>query len=131
MQNWKRLVSLCRRWCCCWWPLLLEMLKKHLYVIRSLSCGKKCTIQQYVARCYKRNSVTNYLNENVPDYIRQGYWSLKSCDINLLDYAIWDFMKKILYNTLKRYEDMHGIDWKKFINNSIDQWQMRLERVRE
>ena len=25
--------------------------------------------------------------------------------------------------------DMHGIDLKKFISNSIDQWQMRLEKV--
>ena len=74
----------------------------------------------YVARCHRGNSVTNYLNENVPDYIRQEYWSPKSCDINLLDYAIWDIMKKMLYKNLKQYEDLHGIDWKNFINNSID-----------
>ena len=125
------LVALCKRWCCCWWSLLLEMQNKHLYVIRSLSCGKTYTIQQYAARCHTGNSVTNYLNESFPDYIRQEYWSPKSCDISLLDYAICDIMKKILYKNLKQYEDMHGVDWKKFINNSIDQWRMRLERVIE
>ena len=30
----------------------------------------KFTIQQYGARCHTANSVTNYLNENVPGYIR-------------------------------------------------------------
>ena len=39
-KDWKRLFVLCRRWCCCWWPLLLEILKKRLYVIRSFSCEK-------------------------------------------------------------------------------------------
>ena len=49
----------------------LKMLKKHLYVTRTLSCGQKFTIQQYGARCHRENSVTNYLNENFPDYIRK------------------------------------------------------------
>ena len=48
----------------------LKMLKKHLYVIWRLSCGQKFTIQQYGARCHTANSVTNYLGENVPHYIR-------------------------------------------------------------
>ena len=136
-KDWKRPVALCRRWCCSSWSLLPEMLNKHLYVIRNLSCGRKFTIQQYVALCYTVNSVTNYLNENVPDYIRKEYWSPNSCDLNLLDYAIWDIMKKILYKNLKRYENIEGPSaamsyvWdrltKKFINNSIDQWWMRLE----
>ena len=136
-KDWKRLVAFCRSWCGCWWRLLLEMLKKHLYVIRSLCCGKKFTIQQYGSRCYTANSATNYLNENVPDYIRKENWSPNSCDLNLLDYAIWDIMKKILYKNLKRYENIEGPSaamsyvWdrltKKFINNSIDQWWMRLE----
>ena len=116
------------------------MLKKHLYVIRSLSCGKKFTIQKYEARCHTANSVTNYLNENVPDNIRKQNWSSYSCDLNLLDYAIWGIMKKILYKNLKQYENIEGPSaamsyvWdrltKKFINNSIDQW-MRLEKVAE
>ena len=48
-------------------------------------------------------------------------------------------MKKILYKNLKRYEDIEGLSaamsyaWdrltKKFINNSIDQWRMRLKKV--
>ena len=96
------------RWCCWWWSLLLEMMNEHLYVIRSLACGKKFTIQQYVARCHTANSVTNYLNENVTDYIRKEYWSPNSCDLNLLDYAIWDIMKKILYKNLKQYENIEG-----------------------
>ena len=108
-KDWKRLAALCRRWCCCWWSLLLEMLKKHLYVIRSLSCGKKFAIQQYGARCNTANSVVDYLNENVPDYIRKENWPPNSCDLNLLDYAIWYIMKKIIYKTIKRYEDIEGL----------------------
>ena len=50
----------------------LIILKKHLYVIRRLSCGQRFTIQQYEARCHTANSVTNYLNEDVPDYIRKN-----------------------------------------------------------
>ena len=117
------------------------MLKKHLYVIRSLSCGKKFTIQKYEARCHTANSVTNYLNENVPDYIRKENWSPNSCDLNLLDYPIWYIMKKIIYKTIKRYEDIEGrpavISYarfsltKNFINNWIDQWWIRLEKVVE
>ena len=117
------------------------MLKKHLYVIRSLSCGKKFIIQQYGALCHTANSVTNYLNENVPDYIRKENWSPNSCDLKLLDYAIWYIMKKIIYKTIKRYEDIEGLSaaisyardslTKNFINNWIDQWWIRLEKVVE
>ena len=82
------------------------MLKKPLCVITSLSCGKKFTIQKYDARCHTATSVTNCLNENVPDNITKQNWSPCSCDLSLLDYAIWDIMKKILYKNLKRYENI-------------------------
>ena len=49
----------------------LKMLKKHVYVIRRLSCGQNFTIQQYGARCRTANPVNNYLNENVADYTRK------------------------------------------------------------
>ena len=107
-KDWKRLYVLCRRWAGCWWRLLLEMLKKHLDVIRSWSCGKKFTVQQYGACRHTANSVTNYLNENVPDYIKKENWSPNSCDLKLLDYAIWDITKKILYKKVKRYEDIES-----------------------
>ena len=91
----------------------------------------------FKACCHTGNSVTNYLNENVPDNIRKQNWSRYSCDLKLLDYAIWNIMKKIFYKNLKRYENIEGPSaatsyvWdrltKKFINNSINQWQMRLE----
>ena len=84
------------------------MLKKYLYLIRSFSYGKKFTIQKYEARCHTANSVTNYLNENVPDTTRKQNWSRYSCDLNLLDYAIWEIMKKILYKNLKQYENIKG-----------------------
>ena len=135
------LAALFRRWCGCWWRLLLEMLKKHLYVIRRLSCRKKFTIQQYGTPCDTTNSVTNYLNKNVPDYIRKENWPPNSCDLNLLDYAIWYIMKKIIYKTIKRYEDIEGLSaaisyardslTKNFINNWIDQWWILLEKVVE
>ena len=105
--------------------------------MRSLSCGKKFIIQKYEARCHTTNYVTYYLNGNVPDNIRKQNWSHYSCDLSLLDYATWDIMKKILYKNLKRYENIEvpsaamSYAWdrltKKFVNNSIDQWQMRLE----
>ena len=105
------------------------MLKKHLYVIRSLSCGKKFTIQQYGSRCYTANSATNYLNENVPDYIRKENRSPDSFDLSLLDYTISNIMKKIFYVSVKRYEDIEGLSaaisyaWdrltKKLINNPM------------
>ena len=92
-------------------------------------------------RCHTANSVTNYLNENVPDFIRKENWSPNSCNLNLLNYAIWDVMKNILYKTLKWYEDIEGLSaampyaWdrltKNFINNSINQWRMQLEKVVE
>ena len=76
---------------------------------------------------------------NCPQYIREENWSPNSSDLNLLDYAIWDIMKKILYKNLKWYEDVKGLlpaisyAWdrltKKIINNSIDQWRMRLKKV--
>ena len=133
------------------------MLKEHLYVIRSLSCGEKLTSQKYEARCHTANSVINYLNENVPDTTRKqnrspyscalnllapyscslNLLAPYSCALNLLDYAIWDIMKKILYKNLKRYENIKvpsaamSYAWdrltKTFINNSIDQWWMLLE----
>ena len=50
-------------------------------------------------------------------------------------------MKKIIYKNIKRYEHIEGhsaalsYPWdrltKTFINNSIDQWWMRLEKVVE
>ena len=62
-------------------------------------------------------------------------------DLNLLYYAIWDIMKKVLYKNVKQYEDIEGLSTaisyacdrltKQFINISIDQWQMRLEKVVE
>ena len=51
----------------------------------------------------------NCLNENFPGYIRKENWSPDSCDLNLLDYAIWDMMKKMLYKNAKRYEDIEGL----------------------
>ena len=102
---------------------------------------KKFTIQQYGALCHTANYVTNYLNENFPDCIRKESWSPNFCDLNLLDYAIRDNMKNILFNNLKWYEDITGLSaaipyaWdrltKKPINNSIDQWRMWLEKVLE
>ena len=84
------------------------MLQKNLYLIRSASCGKKFFIQKYEARCHTANSVTNYLNENVLDNIRKQNLSPYFCDLNLLDYAIWDIVKKILCKNLKRYENIEG-----------------------
>ena len=42
------------------------------------------------AKVHYSNSVTNYLNENVPDYIRKNNSSPNSYDLNLLDYVLWE-----------------------------------------
>ena len=102
----------------------LRMLKKHLYVIRWLSGGWKFTAQQHVARCHRANLYTNYINENVQNYIKKEIWPPNLCDL----------MEKIGCKNVKRYEDIKvlpaaiPIAWerltKKFINNSIVQWRM-------
>ena len=117
------------------------MLKKHRYGIRRLSGEQKFTTQQDGCRCHTTNSVTNCLNENVPDYISKEKWLSNSCDFNLLDYAIWDTMEKIVCKHVEWYGEIEGLSavisdaWdrltKKFINNSITQWWMRLEKAIE
>ena len=113
----------------------LKMQKKHLYVIRRLCGGQKFTVQQDGTCCHTTNSVTSYLNDNVLNYMREENWP-NSCDLNPLDYAIWDMMENMVYKNVMRYGDIKGLStaisdaWnrqtKKFINNSIDQWWMRL-----
>ena len=72
----------------------LEMLKKNLSVIRRLSGGRKFIIQQDGAPCHTSNSVANYFNKNVPDYIRKENWSPNSYDLKPFAYTIWDMMEK-------------------------------------
>ena len=82
------------------------------------------------------NPFTNYLIKNVlSNYISKENWLLNSCDLNLLDYAIWDIMKKKHHKNEgikdKRHEDIEELSaamsdaWdrltKRFINNSIHQ----------
>ena len=69
----------------------MKILKKHLYVIRRLSGGRKFFVQLNGARFHTGNSVTSYLNENVLDYI------------NPIDYAILDVTGKMIRKNVKRY----------------------------
>ena len=71
--------------------LSLKILKKHLYVIRRLSGGRKFFVQLNGARFHTGNSVTSYLNGNVLDYI------------NPIDYAILDVTGKMIRKNVKRY----------------------------
>ena len=70
-----------------------------------LSGERKLTIQQDGARCHTISTGTSYLNENVPDYIRKENWPPNSCDLNPLDYEIWDMMEEMVYKNISRYED--------------------------
>ena len=81
----------------------MKILKKHLYVIRRLSAGRKFFVQLNGARFHTGNSVTSYLNENVMDYIRKENWAPKSWDLSPIDYAIWDMVEKMVYKNVKRY----------------------------
>ena len=79
------------------------------------------------------NSVLHFLDENVPSYIRKEDWSPNSCDLNPLDYAIWDMMEKMVYKNVKRYENIQDLStaiqlaWDRLSLNvtkrSIDQWR--------
>ena len=71
--------------------LSLKILKKHLYVIRRLSGGRKFFVQLNGACFHTGNSVTSYLNGNVLDYI------------NPIDYAILDVTGKMIRKNVKRY----------------------------
>ena len=115
------------------------MLKKHLY--KEFILWKKVHYSAIWGSLPHSKFVTDYLNENAPDYIRKENWSPDFCEPNLLGYSIWGIMKKILYKNLRRYEDIECLSaamshaWdrqtKNFINNSIDQWRMRLKKVVE
>ena len=108
-KDWKKLVALGRRWCCCWWSLLTEMLNKHLYVIRSLSYGKKVHYSIICGSLPPKKFCYQLSQWKCHWLYQKEYWSPNFCDLNLLDYAIWDIMKKILYKNLKRYEDIKGL----------------------
>lgn len=86
----------------------LKMLKKYLYVVRRLSCGQKFAIQQYGVCCHAANSVTNYLNKDIP-VPRKENSSFNSCDLSLLNYAIWDIMEYLPNKNLKWHEDMEAL----------------------
>ena len=85
--------------------LSLKILKKHLYVIRRLSGGRKFFVQLNGARFHTGNSVTSYLNGNVLDYIRKENPPPppNSCALNPIDYAVLDVTGKMIRKNVKRY----------------------------
>ena len=90
--------------------LSLKILKKHLYVIRRLSGGRKFFVQLNGARFHTGNSVTSYLNGNVLDYIRKENSPPlpppsppNSCALNPIDYAVLDVTGKMIRKNVKRY----------------------------
>ena len=116
------------------------MLKKYLDVKKSLSCGEKIhysTIWGLLPHskfCYqlsqwkypwlyqKGNLISKFLRS-------QSTWL---CNLE-------NHEKKILYKNVKRYEDIEGLSaaisyardrlTKKLFDNSIDLWQIQLEKV--
>ena len=118
----------------------LKLLERHLYVIKRMSGEqRRFTIQQDGATCHTANSVITYLEEHVPDFIRKEEWPPNSCDLNPLDYSVWDMMERIVYKNIKHYENIEELStaisnaWDRlsqnFLNKSIDQWRTRLEKV--
>ena len=92
----------------------LRILKKHLSVIRRLSSGWKFTGQKHVARCHTANLYTNYLNENVQDYIKKEIWPPNLCDL----------IEKMVCQNVKRYEHIEvlpaviSVTWDRLTKNS-------------
>ena len=86
--------------------------------------------------CWYRNFI---LEENTPDYIKKREWPPHSCDLNPLDYAVWDKMEKIVYKNIKSYDNLDVLKtdiqaaWDSlsmsFNRNCIDQWRDRLNKV--
>ena len=74
----------------------LKSLKKHLHAIKRLSDGRKFTIQQDGVCYHTKNYITNYLNENVLDYVRKENWPLNSFDLNSIDNANSKMMEKMV-----------------------------------
>ena len=61
------------------------------------------------AHCNTASSATNYLNENVLDHKRQENWTPNSCDLNSIEYTIWDIMEKMVYKNVRQYEHIEGL----------------------
>ena len=65
----------------------------------------------------------------------------RSCDLNPLDYAVWTKMEGIVYKDIKRYPSIEELSaavqraWdsisQRFINKSIDEWRLRMEKIIE
>ena len=98
----------CWRWSGCWWRLLLEMLKKHLYVITRLSCGQSSLFNN-MGLVATQQILLPTISMKMSLVISEGNWSPNCCNLNLLDHASWAVMKKVLYNNAKSYEDIEGL----------------------
>ena len=136
MQRLRKACCLCRRRSDCWWRLLLEnseetsLYKKEIILwskVHYLTIWGSSPQNKF---CYQLSKWKYYIRkENLP---------LNSCDLKLLDYAIWNMVKKVFHKNAKGYEDIESLSapisdaWetdKKVINNSTEQWRMRLEKV--
>ena len=63
------------------------------------------------------------------------------CDLNPPDYAVWTKMDDLVYKDIKRYPSIEELSksvqraWdslsQRFINKSIDEWRLRMEKVIE
>lgn len=79
-----------------------------------------------------------FIERSVPDYIEKGNWPAKGCDLNPLDYAIWGVMDARVYKNIRAFETIlkkasilevwNGLS-QRLLNNSIDQWRPRLQKV--
>ena len=70
-KDWKKLVTLCRRGSNCWWRLLLENAEETSLTNKKTICWTKVLCSTRWGSLPHSNFVTDYLNENVPDYIRK------------------------------------------------------------
>ena len=113
-EDWKLVLALVDEGATVDGDYYLRILKKHLSVIRRLSSGWKFTGQQHVARCHTANLYTNYLNENVQDYIKKEIWPPNLCDL----------IEKMVCQNVKRYEHIEvlpaviSVTWDRLTKNS-------------
>jgi len=75
------------------------------------------------------------LKEVTPDFIQPSLWPPNSPDLNLVDYAIWGIMQKMVYNKRKianveelrqrivdEWERLH----QRIIDGAVKEWRKRL-----
>ena len=106
--------------------------------IRARCLRHSWTLQQDGAPSHTARNTISYLQRENIDFIEPGMWPPNSPDLNPVDYAIWGALQHRIYlrrkfTTVEQLKLTIVEEWGKlsqrFIDNSINEWRQRLERV--